>query len=110
VLLSPLLGVDAVILTLLVIQAFGAAAVGRLVSLPADLRRRSGHRVAASLSTKFVVLPNPALAGVPWSLPFVVLFAVLVFSRRGRFAELSRTGRAPEGRAAWPSPGSPSGG
>jgi len=34
VLLSPLLGVDAVILTLLVIQAFGAAAVGRLVSLP----------------------------------------------------------------------------
>jgi len=92
VLLAPLLGVDAVILTLLVIQAFGAAAVGRLVSLPLTYAGGLAIGVAASLSTKFVV-DHPALAGVPSSLPFVVLFAVLVFSRRGRFAELSRPER-----------------
>jgi branched-subunit amino acid ABC-type transport system permease component len=90
VLLSPLLGVDAVILTLLVIQAFGAAAVGRLVSLPLTYAGALGIGVAASLSTKFVV-DHPALAGVPSSLPFVVLFAVLVFSRKGKFAELTHT-------------------
>jgi branched-subunit amino acid ABC-type transport system permease component len=90
VLLSPLLGVDAVILTLLVIQAFGAAAVGRLVSLPLTYAGALVIGVAASLSTKFVV-EHPSLAGLPSSLPFIVLFAVLVFSRRGRFAELSRT-------------------
>jgi branched-subunit amino acid ABC-type transport system permease component len=90
VLLSPILGVDAVILTLLVIQAFGAAAVGRLVSLPLTYAGALAIGVAASLSTKFVV-DHPALAGIPSSLPFVVLFVVLVFSRKGRFAELSRT-------------------
>ncbi len=90
VLLSPILGVDAVILTLLVIQAFGAAAVGRLVSLPLTYAGALVIGVAASLSTKFVV-DHPALAGVPASLPFVVLFAVLVFSRRGSFADLTRT-------------------
>ncbi|MCA1844444.1 MAG: hypothetical protein LC792_14895, partial [Actinobacteria bacterium] len=83
-------GVDAVILTLLVIQAFGAAAVGRLVSLPLTYAGGLSIGVAASLSTKFVV-DHPALAGVPSSLPFVVLFAVLVFSRKGKFAELTRT-------------------
>jgi branched-subunit amino acid ABC-type transport system permease component len=90
VLLSPILGVDAVILTLLVIQAFGAAAVGRLVSLPLTYAGALAIGVAASLSTKFVV-DHPSLAGVPASLPFVVLFAVLVFSRRGKFADLTRT-------------------
>ena len=90
VLLSPLLGVDAVILTLLVIQAFGAAAVGRLVSLPLTYAGALAIGVAASLSTKFVV-DHPSLQGLPSSLPFIVLFAVLVFSRRGKFAEVSRT-------------------
>ena len=63
VLLAPILGVDAVILTLLVIQAFGAAVVGRLVSLP--LTYVGAHRPSASassLSTKFVA-GHPALAG-----------------------------------------------
>ena len=98
VLLAPLLGVDAVILTLLVIQAFGAAAVGRLVSLPLTYAGGLAIGVAASLSTKFVV-DHPGLAGVPSSLPFVVLFAVLVFSRRGKFAELTRPGRRSTGSA-----------
>ena len=98
VLLAPLLGVDAVILTLLVIQAFGAAAVGRLVSLPLTYAGGLAIGVAASVSTKFVV-DHPALAGVPASLPFVVLFVVLVFSRRGSFADLAPAERRTGTRA-----------
>jgi branched-subunit amino acid ABC-type transport system permease component len=89
VLLAPVLGLDAVILTLLVIQAFGAAVVGRLVSLPLTYFGAIAIGVAASLSTKFVV-DYPSLAGLPSSIPFIVLFAVLVLSPKGRFPELTR--------------------
>ena len=40
----PQTGLDSILLTLLVVQAFGAAAVGRLHQPPADLRRRARHR------------------------------------------------------------------
>ena len=88
VLLAPFLGVDAVLLTLLVIQAFGAAAVGRLVSLPLTYVGASASASASRCSTKCVAA-RPGLAGLPTSLPFIVLFAVLVFSRKGSFAELT---------------------
>ncbi|HET9772874.1 MAG TPA: ABC transporter permease [Acidimicrobiia bacterium] len=88
VLLSPFLGIDAVLLTLLVIKAFGAAAVGRLVSLPATYLGAIGIGVGEALLTKWVAA-RPSLAGLPTSLSFIVLFAVLVFSRKGSFAELT---------------------
>ena len=75
----PFLGLDAVILTLLVIQAFGARRRRPAHQPPADLRRRHGHRRRRLVATKFVVDPA-GLAGLPTSLPFIVLFAVLVFS------------------------------
>ena len=90
VLLAPLLGVDAVILTLLVIQAFGAAAVGRLVSLPLTYAGALGLGIVASVATKFVAR-HPSLAGIPTSLPFIVLFVVLVLSPKGSFAEVTTT-------------------
>ena len=90
ILLSPILGLDAVRLTLLVLYSFGAAAVGRLVSLPLTYAGALAIGVAAQLATKFVV-GHQALAGLPSSLPFIVLFAVLVFSPKGKFAELTRT-------------------
>jgi len=90
ILLSPLLGLDAVRLTLLVLYSFGAAAVGRLVSLPLTYAGALAIGVAAQLATKFVV-GHQSLAGLPSSLPFIVLFAVLVFSPKGKFAELTRT-------------------
>ncbi len=89
VLLSPILGVDAAALTLLVIQAFGAAAVGRFVSLPLTYAGALAIAVGAALSTKWVA-QHPLLAGLPTSLPFIVLFVVLVVSPKGRFAEISR--------------------
>ena len=54
VLLSPFLGIDAVLLTLLVIKAFGAAAVGKLVSLPRTYLGAIGIGVGESLLTKWV--------------------------------------------------------
>jgi branched-subunit amino acid ABC-type transport system permease component len=91
VLLAPFLGVDAVLLTLLAIQAFGAAVVGRLVSLPLTYAGALLIGVGASLSAKFVS-QHPSLAGLPTSLPFVVLFGVLVLSSRGSFAEVVKGG------------------
>ncbi len=90
ILLSPILGLDAIRLTLLVLYSFGAAAVGRLVSLPLTYAGALAIGVAAQLATKFVV-GHQALAGLPSSLPFIVLFAVLVFSPKGKFLELTRT-------------------
>ena len=89
VLLAPILGVDAALLTLLVIQAFGAAAVGRLVSLPLTYVGGIAIGIGAALSTKYVA-QHPLLSGIPTSLPFIVLFVVLVVSPKGRFAEISR--------------------
>jgi ABC-type branched-subunit amino acid transport system permease subunit len=44
--------------------------------------------VAADLSKRFVA-DVPALAGLPASLPFIVLFAVLLFTPRGKLVEAS---------------------
>ena len=89
VLLSPILGVDSAALTLLVIEAFGAAAVGRLVSLPLTYVGALAIGVAAAVSTKYVA-QHPLLAGLPGSLPFIVLFVVLVVSPKGSFGEINR--------------------
>ncbi len=61
---APFLGIDAVLLTLLVIKAFGAAAVGRLVSLPLTYVGAIGIGVGESLLTKWVAA-RPGLAGLP---------------------------------------------
>jgi branched-subunit amino acid ABC-type transport system permease component len=87
VLLSASVGLNSVILTLLVVQAFGAAAVGRFTSLPFTYLGALIIGVGAALSTKFVV-DFPQLIGVPSSLPFIVLFVVLVVSPRHHFQEV----------------------
>ena len=87
ILLAPFIGLDAVLLTLLVIQAFAAAVVGRLSSLPVTYLAGIGVGVAAAVSTKLVA-GHPVLVGVPNSLSFIILFAVLVLSRKGRFVEV----------------------
>jgi branched-subunit amino acid ABC-type transport system permease component len=90
ILLAPTIGLDAVILTLLVVQAFGAASVGRLTSLPLTYAGALGIGVLSAVSTKFVT-EYRGLAGIPSSLPFLVLFGVLVFSPRGTFREVIDT-------------------
>ena len=64
ILIAPSLGLDAALLTLLVVQAFGAAAIGRFSSLPLAYAGGIALGVAASVLTK-VVATRPALAGLP---------------------------------------------
>jgi branched-subunit amino acid ABC-type transport system permease component len=89
ILLAPQTGLDSILLTLLVVQAFGAAAVGAFTSLPLTYVGGLVIGVGGALATKYVVdVPN--LAGFPPSLPFVVLFLVLLFTPKGRFVEAGR--------------------
>lgn len=77
VLIAPFLGLDAVLLTLLVVQAFGAVAIGRFASLPLTYLGGIALGVGASLLTKWVA-NEPAIGGLPSSLPFLVLFVALI--------------------------------
>ena len=90
VLIAPSFNVDAVALVLFALYSFGAAVVGRLRSIPLTLAGGLGIGVAASLATRLAA-DHPGLSGLPTSVPFIVLFAVLLVSRPQRFAELTRT-------------------
>jgi ABC-type branched-subunit amino acid transport system ATPase component/branched-subunit amino acid ABC-type transport system permease component len=83
VLLAPSTQLDALVLTMLVAQAFGAAAIGAFSSLPLTFAGGLLIGVLGSLSTKYTA-SFPALAGVSASLPFVILFVVLVVTPRAR--------------------------
>jgi branched-subunit amino acid ABC-type transport system permease component len=90
ILIAPFLGLDATLLTLLVVQAFGAAAVGRLTNLTTTFLAGLGIGVVISISSKFVAT-RPDLAGLPTAIPFLVLFVVLVASRKGSFVEVTKS-------------------
>jgi ABC-type branched-subunit amino acid transport system permease subunit len=90
VLLAPTIGLDPTLLTLLVVQAFGAAAIGRFASLPLTFAGGLVVGLAGALSTKYVS-HSKLLSGFPPSVPFIILFAVLVVARRGRLLELGTT-------------------
>jgi len=87
VLLAPTLNLDATVLTLLVVQAFGAAAIGRFSSLPLTYIGGLVIGIVASVATKYVVTSSAALAGLPASIPFIVLFLVLIFTPRSKLAD-----------------------
>jgi ABC-type branched-subunit amino acid transport system ATPase component/branched-subunit amino acid ABC-type transport system permease component len=87
ILLAPTLNLDATVLTLLVVQAFGAAAIGRFASLPLTYIGGLVIGIAASVATKYVVTSSAALAGLPASIPFIVLFLVLIFTPRAKLAD-----------------------
>jgi branched-subunit amino acid ABC-type transport system permease component len=97
ILLAPTIGLDATILTLLVVQAFGAAAIGGFRSLPLTYVGGLAVGVLAALSTKYVG-DVPWLMGLPSSVPFLVLFLVLVLAPRGylRDVTVERRRRVPE--------------
>ncbi len=69
ILLAPTLNLDATVLTLLVVQAFGAAAIGRFSSLPLTYIGGLVIGIAASVATKYVVTSSAALAGLPGQHP-----------------------------------------
>lgn len=93
VLIAPLIGLDALLLTLLVVQAFGAAAVGRFTSLPLTYLGGLLVGVLVQLAGKWTA-NNESLSALPVAVPFLVLFAVLLLTPRGRLLDLSKLVRA----------------
>ncbi|WP_109527482.1 ABC transporter permease subunit [Nocardia aurea] len=102
VLIAPNISLDAVVLTYLIVQAFGAAAIGAFASLPVAYLGGCVIGVAAALVTKWASF-DAILAGFPSALPFYVLFAVLLILPRRKLvsaverAQLPATWRAPAG-------------
>ena len=88
ILFSPLLGLDSIILTLLVVQAYAAAIFGGLTSLARTFVGALLLGLAQSLSLKVFSSQAAFLNGFRPSLPFLFLFGALVFARRGRLREL----------------------
>jgi ABC-type branched-subunit amino acid transport system ATPase component/branched-subunit amino acid ABC-type transport system permease component len=82
-LIAPNLQLSALALTLLVVQAFSAAAIGYFTNLPLTYVGGLLTGVAGAVATKYVV-NVPWLIGFPSSLPFVVLFIVLLVTPRAR--------------------------
>lgn len=76
VLLAPTLGLDPLLLTLLVIQAFGAAAIGRFSSLPMTYAGGLIVGVSASVATKYFT--SQTLSGIPSTVPFLILILILL--------------------------------
>ena len=81
VLITPLIGLDAILLTFMVVQAFAAAAIGSFSNIPLTLAGGILVGVAADVANKYA-LGTSWLSGLPASIPFLVLFAVLLI--RGR--------------------------
>ncbi len=100
VLFAPLLPLDPLQLTLLVVQAFGAAAIGRFTSLPLSFTGGLLIGVLASLATRY--LTTGLLAGVPSALPFLALFLVLLVLPRRHLVE--RTRAVQRIRSDWTAP------
>ncbi|WP_236789622.1 branched-chain amino acid ABC transporter permease/ATP-binding protein [Amycolatopsis sp. GM8] len=99
--IAPLVPLDGQTLTLLVVQAFGAAAVGSFTSLPRTYLGGLAIGVASSLCTMF--FPDGPLSGLPSALPFVVLFLVLLLSPKRVLGH--RTRLVPPRAPAWRMPG-----
>jgi len=82
VLLAPLFGIQAIALTYLVIASIGAAAIGGFSSIPLTYAGGLVIGIVANVSQKWV-LGTASLAGLPQSVPFIVLLvALLVIPRR----------------------------
>lgn len=84
---------DVDVLSLLVVQAFGAAALGRFTSLPMTFIGGVGIGVLQKLVSKAVVA-SPGLQGLDLNVPFLVLFVALLVVRRHKLVEVGRTVKA----------------
>jgi ABC-type branched-subunit amino acid transport system ATPase component/branched-subunit amino acid ABC-type transport system permease component len=80
VLIAPLLTLDPIALTFLVVAAFGAAALGAFRHLMTTFVGGLAIGIAMSLMTKY--FSSGLLAGLSPSLPFLVLFAAMLLLPR----------------------------
>src|ERR1700728_349627 len=84
-LIAPSLPIDATVLTLLVVQAFGAAAIGYFSSMPLVYVGGLVLGIGGALTTKYVNAV-PWLINLPSGLPFIILIIVLLVTPRARLA------------------------
>jgi branched-subunit amino acid ABC-type transport system permease component len=105
ILFAPLLGLDSTTLTLLVVQAYAAAVIGRLTSLPRTYLGGLLLGLAGALSLKVFASRPAVLNGLRPSIPFIVLFGALVLTRRDRLRELGASapwsGTVRSGSSSW---------
>ncbi|GAA4743624.1 branched-chain amino acid ABC transporter permease/ATP-binding protein [Nocardioides endophyticus] len=94
VMIAPTSGLESVALTFLVVQAFGAAAVGAFSSIPLTYVGALVIGITASVSTKYV-LEVPEMAGLPSSLPFIFLIVALLVLPRRKLDAPARAERPP---------------
>jgi ABC-type branched-subunit amino acid transport system ATPase component/branched-subunit amino acid ABC-type transport system permease component len=85
ILLVPSIGLDGTVLTLLVVQSFGAASIGLFSNLPLTFAGGIVVGVIGSLATKYTA-SYPSLGGLVPSLPFIILFVVLIVVPRSKLA------------------------
>jgi ABC-type branched-subunit amino acid transport system ATPase component/branched-subunit amino acid ABC-type transport system permease component len=88
VLIVPFMGLESIALTFLVVQAFGAAAIGWFSNIPVTYIGGITLGILAALATK-VSIGFEALTGLPQSVPFIVLFIVLLVTPKRRLAPSS---------------------
>jgi branched-subunit amino acid ABC-type transport system permease component len=88
ILLAPSVGLNGAVLTLLVVQAFGAAAIGSFSSLPLTYLGGLLVGVGTALLQRYTS-GYQSLAGLPSSLPFILLFVVLATAPRSRITTLA---------------------
>jgi ABC-type branched-subunit amino acid transport system ATPase component/branched-subunit amino acid ABC-type transport system permease component len=100
ILLAPLINLDATTLTLLVVQAFGAAAIGRFTSLPWTYAGGIAIGLLTSFATRYFT--SGLLGSLPPAIPFIILFCVMLGSRRGTVSVSQVDARAASNwRAPW---------
>jgi len=87
------------VLTLLIVQAFGAAAIARFSSLPLAFVGGIGVGILQKLVSKEAGTTT-WLQGLDLNVPFLVLLLILIFARRGSLSEIGRPVKA---RAIGPS-------
>jgi ABC-type branched-subunit amino acid transport system ATPase component/branched-subunit amino acid ABC-type transport system permease component len=81
ILVLPFIGLNAIALTFLVVQAFGAAALGGFSSIPLTFAGGLVIGVLANLAQKWSI-GHEAVSGLPNSIPFLVLFLILLLLPR----------------------------
>ena len=103
-LLAPSVGLEPIVLTFLVLQAFGAAAIGRFSRTGTTYVGGLVIGVVAALATRYLGGVS-GLSGLPASIPFLVLLAVLLAAPPGRLAGDERGVRRPRHRPRRALPG-----
>lgn len=97
ILLAPTLGLEPLILAFLVVQAFGAAAIGRFSNLALTAAGGLLVGIAASLATRYVEGPS-AMSGLASSVPFLILYIAVLIAPPRPVRVMDRAGREPAAR------------